>query len=306
MRSGKSLLLLVLVAAGLGAYIYFVEMKRDPVADADAPVREKVFSIATGSIDQVEITNASAEVTKVTRKDTTWTLMAPEAAEADTFEVSSLVSSLESLERMKVIEENPASAAPFGLDPARIRVSFKVADKAQTLLIGSKTPTGSDLYAKVDGAPAVFLISASLEDTFNRKAFDLRDKTALKFTRDDVNALTVVNGAARVELAKTAGDWRLTGATAARADGSTVDAVIGQLTQAKMTSLATSDGTARLKQYGLDKPQLVVTVGTARPWRLAKTKTRHTSTHATSRVRSCSPSTRACSTNWSARPTTTA
>ena len=33
MRSGRSFLLLLVVAAGLGGYIYFVEMKRDPAAD---------------------------------------------------------------------------------------------------------------------------------------------------------------------------------------------------------------------------------------------------------------------------------
>ena len=47
--------------------------------------------------------------------------------------------------------------------------------------MGNKTPTGSDLYAQVEGQPKLFLISGYLEDTFNRTTFDLRDKTALKF-----------------------------------------------------------------------------------------------------------------------------
>ena len=42
MRGGRSLLVLLVVALGLGAYIYFVESKRDP-AGADA--KEKAFSV---------------------------------------------------------------------------------------------------------------------------------------------------------------------------------------------------------------------------------------------------------------------
>ena len=37
MKRGRSALILLLLAAGLGAYIWFVEMKRDDAANAGAP-----------------------------------------------------------------------------------------------------------------------------------------------------------------------------------------------------------------------------------------------------------------------------
>lgn len=264
MRSGRSLLILILIAAGLGAYIYFVEADRDPLAEAGV-TREKVFTLETGSIDGVTITNADAEVTTVAKHDATWSLEAPEAADADTTQVSTLTSSLESLERTKMIDEQPESVAPFGLDPARIRVSFTTAGDTtpKVLLIGNKTPTGGDLYAKVDGAPAVFLIASYLEDTFNKTPFDLRDKTVLAFTRDGVNGVTLAQGNTRVALEKSAtGDWRLSAPTAAKADGAAVDGLVGQVFQARMTSLAASSADANLREYGLDRPTLVATIAT--------------------------------------------
>jgi len=251
------------VAAGLGAYIYFVEMKRDPATGTATAAREKVFTIATGAIDDVEITNASAEVTRVTRKDTSWALTAPEAAEADIVAVSTLVSAIESLERVKVIDESPASIEPFGLAPARIRITFKASGDAaaRTLLIGNKTPTGGDLYAKVEDAPAVFLIGGFLEDTFNKKPFDLREKGVLKVIAEGISTLTIAQGSSRMSLAKANGEWRFTTPLTARADDAAVDSLANRLIQAKMTSLSTSDGTARLKEFGLDKPRVVVTVG---------------------------------------------
>src|SRR6187549_1090363 len=120
MRSGRSFLLLLLVAVGLGAYIYFVEMKRDPT-ETILPPKDKVFSFTPGTVEEVEITNDKSQVTRIAKKDNAWSIVAPAPMEGDTSETSMLVSQIESLERTKVIEENPASLAPFGLEPPRIR-----------------------------------------------------------------------------------------------------------------------------------------------------------------------------------------
>lgn len=262
MRSGKSFLGLLLVASALGAYVYFVELERDPAADS-ATTREKVFSLTPGSIASVDITNASAETTRAVRQDAGWALTAPEPAEADTVEVSTVVSSIESLEQTRVVAEAPESLAPFGLDPARIQIAFTVAGESapRRLLIGNKTPTGGDLYAKVEDAPAVFLIAGFLEDTFNKDPFTLREKSILKFSRDGADALTVTEGATRLALAKSGSDWRLSAPINAAADFNTVDGLIGRLFQARMTGLVASDGSDRLRTWGLDRPQMVVTVG---------------------------------------------
>ena len=253
---------MVVVALGLGAYIYFVESKRDP-AEMDLPKKDKVFAVTPGTIEEVEISNDKSEVTRLVKKGDTWSIVAPAQMETDATEVAGVISQLESLESVKVIDENPTSAAPFGLDPPRIRVSFKNTGDAtsKVLLLGNKTATGSDLYAKLGNEPKVFLISSYLETNFNKKAFDLREKTALKFTRADVNAVTLVQGTTRLSLTKTGNDWRLT-TPASRADSAAVDALISQIEQAKMTGISSDNATpAELKDKGLDKPQAVVTIG---------------------------------------------
>jgi len=262
MRNGKTLLLLVVVAAALGGYIYFVEMKRDPVSDTTT-TREKVFTISPGSIEEVEITHAGNETTKVIRKDAAWMVTAPQQAEADTVEISTVVSSIESLEQTRVVSDAPDNATPFGLDPARITVAFRLTGESspRRLLIGNKTPTGGDLYARVDGSPRVFLIDGHLEDTFDKTPFELREKSVLKFSRDAADALTIDAGATRVALAKSGADWRLASPVNARADFAAVDGIVGRLFQARMASLVSADGTTNLKDYGLDKPQAVVSLG---------------------------------------------
>lgn len=262
MRNGKTLLLLVVTAAALGGYIYFVEMKRDPAQDT-ATTGEKVFTMSPGSIEEVEITSESKETTKVIRQDAGWLVTAPQQAEADTVEISTVVSSIESLEQTRVVSETQEQAAAFGLAPPRITIAFKLTGESspRRLLVGNKTPTGGDLYAKVDGSPRVFLIAGHLEDTFDKTPFELREKSILKFSRDAADALTIVAGTTRVALAKSGTEWRLTSPVSARADFAAVDGIVGRLFQARMASLVSPDGTANLANYGLDKPQAVVSLG---------------------------------------------
>ena len=72
-------------------------------------------------------------------------------------------------------------------------MTFKAGGEPQTLQIGAKTPTGSDVYAKIAGKPKVFLIPSYIESTFNRKTFDLRDKSALKIDAQKVDSLEIVS-----------------------------------------------------------------------------------------------------------------
>lgn len=266
MRGGRSFLVLLVVAAGLGAYIYFVESKRDP-AGASIVTGEKVFAVEAGSIEEVRIDGTSGESTTVRKNGDTWQIVQPAALEADTSAVSSLVSTLESLESDRTVDEDPASVAAYGLEPARMAVTFKVAgdDAPKKLLVGDRTPTGSDLYARVEGDPKLILIASYLEDSLDKTTFDLRDKSVLRFSRDGVDQVTLEPaGTPAVTLVKSGDDWRLSRPLDAAADYSSVDGIIGRLFQARMSAIASDaaePSPADLRRFGLDKPTVVVTLG---------------------------------------------
>ncbi len=263
MRGGRSFLILVVVALGLGAYIYFVESKREP-NDLAASKKDKVFTADSAKFEEVEVHAASGEVTALKKVNGLWEIVKPESLPTDSSEIGSLLSSLDTLEVQRVIDEHPANPAEFGLAPARFSVAFKVAGEPamKRLEIGKKTPTGSDLYARVEGQQRVFLISAYLEDSLNKTTFGLRDKTALKFDREAADTLTLeVTGSPALSFVKKGTEWRFTKPYDAKADFGIVDGVVSKLSSARMTAIETADGTKDLKKYGLDKPQAVATVG---------------------------------------------
>jgi hypothetical protein len=257
----RSLLILFVVAAALGAYIYFVESERDPVAD-DTPVREKVFQTPSTDFTEIEVRAASGETTTLRKNNNVWEIVAPETAPTDSTEIGGLLSTLESLEVQGVVDDNPPAVAQFGLEPARIAVTFKSPAGESRLLVGKKTPTGVDLYARVDGQPRVFLISAYLEDSLNKTPFGLRDKTILKFERDGADTLMVDRAdAPALSFAKQGEAWRMLKPYDAKADFNLVDGLVGRIASARMTSIVTPDGSKTLKQYGLERPAATAIVG---------------------------------------------
>ena len=81
MHGTKSAILLLVVLVGLGAYIYFVESKRDPAA---ATANAKAFTdLAADSIEEIEIRNADGVTSHVQRVGTDWQLISPDKADAD-------------------------------------------------------------------------------------------------------------------------------------------------------------------------------------------------------------------------------
>ena len=261
MRGGKSFLLLLIVALGLGGYAWFVERKHEP-SDASAK-HDKVFTVASEKIDEITVKAATGDQTKLKRENGTWKIISPAALTPDLAEVSAITTALAGIEMEKVVEENSTSLTNFTLEPARISVTFHVETGAShTLDLGVKTPTGADLYARSDGGKKVFLVGAYREDALNKSTFNLRDKTVLTFDRDKADYLKIDDGKKPVSMAKAAtAQWKLNEPITGGADFTAVDGIIGRLYQLKMKSLVAEDGSADLRKYGLDKPQYTVTLG---------------------------------------------
>jgi hypothetical protein len=258
MKGLRSFLALLVVAAALGGFLYY-DSKKEP---ADTNKQEKVFAdVQADKIDQITVKSASGDRTTVQKQGSGWQLAQPVAMAADEAEVSGLASNLSSLEVQRVIDEQASDFKQYGLDPAHVEVAFKAGGKDRTLLLGAKTPTGSDMYARVPDKPRVFLVSSYLDATFNKSAFDLRDKTILKIDRDKVGRVEIAAGDRTVTLDKQGADWRVTTPFDARADFSAVEGILGRLNSTPMKSIAASDATGKaLKEYGLDKPSATIRV----------------------------------------------
>ena len=195
MRSVWSTLASIVVLAGLVGYIYFVDPRASPTRRGQG---EGLRRHARGRRHRGGRRSSSAdgETARVQKTDGTWQLVEPAKAPADESELTSITSSLASLEMQRVVDENAGDLKQYGLEPARIEVAFRSKGQKdpRRIELGEKTPTGGDLYARVPGQKRVFLVSSFLDSTFNKTPFALRDKTILKIERDKADSLEIVEG----------------------------------------------------------------------------------------------------------------
>lgn len=259
MRGLTSTIILVVVLAGLVGYIYFVDADRPAAGTEEA--KPKAFDVSPENIEEVLIKNAAGETARVQRVDANWQLVEPEKADADAAAVASVTSSVASLEVQRVVDEKPSDLAQYGLSPPRLDVSFRVKDQKefQRLLVGEKTPTGGDLYAKKPNESQVFLISSYLDTTFNKTAFDFRDRSILKFEREMADGVEIVRGPTTVQLARVGTEWRILKPIAVRADYAAAEGVITRLSTGQMQKVVANEA-GNLSEYGLDRPALSATV----------------------------------------------
>ena len=257
MKGLRSTLVLVVVLAGLVGYIYYLNDREAAPADA----KEKAFaSVNAEDIEEIQIKSASGQTSRVQKVDGTWRIVAPESADADQSELSSITGSLATLELQRVVDEKGADVKPYGLEPPRLEVEFRAkGDKeARRIQFGERTPTGGDLYARLPGQPRVFLVSSFLDSTFNKDTFALRDKTVIKIDRDKVDRLEIVADKRSVMLAKNGMEWRIIAPMMARADFAAVEGSLERLSSAQMQAIVSTDG-ADLKKHKLDPPVATVT-----------------------------------------------
>jgi hypothetical protein len=264
MRSLRSTLLLIVILGGLVGYIYYLNKDQSPGAET----KEKAFaSLKAEDIEEVQIRAADGQTSRVQKADGTWKITSPEAAPADQGELSSITSSLATLDIQRVVDENAGDLKQYGLEPAKVEVEFRAkGDKEpRKIQLGEKTPTGGDLYARFPNQKRVFLVSSFLDSTFNKNAFALRDKTIIKIDREKVDRIEIVADKRSVTLAKSGTEWQIVAPLMARADFAAIEGSLERLSSAQMQGIVPAEN-ADLKKLKLDPPVATFTAvaGSAR------------------------------------------
>jgi hypothetical protein len=259
MKGLSSFLVLLVVAAALGGYLYY-DSKHE---STDQKKLEKVFSdLQSDKIERITVKSDRGDTTTVQKQSGSWRVTAPLAAGADESELSGMTSNLASMEVQRVIDDKPGDVKQYGLDPARVELTFTSGGKDHRILLGQKTPSGSDMYAKLPDKPRVFVVPSFLDTTFDKSTFDLRDKTILKIDREKTDRLEIQTGDHAVKLVKQGSDWKIAAPVDARADFSAIEGILGRLNSTPMKAITTPEADAAgLKGYGLDKPEITVHIG---------------------------------------------
>jgi hypothetical protein len=252
-KLGRILVLLLLVA-GLGAYLYWVEV---PKARQEA-TKAKLVTAASDDITAIDLVFPDREIA-LRKQDGAWRLTKPMEAAADDAAVKALLTSLTSAEVQKSLDMPASDLATFGLDKPDPTVKLATAKGELPLIaVGKNAAIGGKTYVRVGDEQKVTLVPSTLKFALNKQPKDLRDKQLLAFKDEDVTRIDIApaDGPPVALVRKDKDVWTLE-PKGQPTDITEVRSYLSSLRSTRAVDFPDTDAAAA----GLDAPRLTVTVG---------------------------------------------
>ncbi len=270
----RATLALVLTAAGLGLFVYLVELPGEQQRQVAELAAKRLLTLEADQITALEVPLEGGGRAKLVRSGDVgaeeWRLEAPLEFAADASFVSHLLSSLSRLESEAVIEDPPQDLAPFGLGEGRRPVRVWTGEGEPTVLyLGGPAPLGSALYVALEGRDEkIFTVAQRDAGALEPRLRDLRDRRLVSFQVDEVKRLRVSEFGSLIALMERVepeqeeenGDWQMVEPGHDRADGKRIRRLLQDLALAQATDFVDEPGP--LEEYGLDSPELELIVET--------------------------------------------
>jgi hypothetical protein len=248
----RTTLILLLVLAGLGAYLYWVERPREQ-KEAEA---KKLFSLKPDDIVEVHLRFQDREIL-LRKSGETWRLVQPIDAPADEITVKNLLNTIAECEVKRELED-AADLKQFGLDPPFVTLEVKLKDRTlPAVAVGKNTPVGFSAYLQRLDDKKVRLTTSAFRAGLDKQVKDVRDKAILNFTDDDVQRFSVVRADGTITLARKDGQWTIEQPGPYPADTPTVRSFLSTLRTMRAIDFP-NDQPTDLTPYGLDNPRLRV------------------------------------------------
>lgn len=220
-----------------------------------------------GETHVVAVRQAAATEPSETAK---WALTAPLQTAADEWSVKQVINNVRDLRAEGFLDE-PKSDAELGLDRPQAVVTLKLADgrtltitlgKIAEVEVGDPPTTKKIIYARTSERDEVLLLPADALDKVRKTAFDLRDKSVLRLTRDDVTRVVVERRQGlSFTVARRPDGWFMEKPKAFAAQQSKIDDLLWDLEDLTAVRFVTEKADqAQLRKYGLAVPQVAITI----------------------------------------------
>ena len=191
MPRGRSILVLLILAAGLGAFFYYDTYTLTPRQEKAESAKGRIWTVEPKDVERVTIVRKGETVRLQRTADGGWEMLEPVKTRGDRGTVDDMVTGLATARMDREIDPNPAKPADFGLDPPEADVKLEVKGRPEPLVlrVGSKNPTGVWVYAREGGKPAVITLSESVSRDTSRPLADFRDHSVIAFDRKSLSGL---------------------------------------------------------------------------------------------------------------------
>jgi hypothetical protein len=253
---------------------------------------KKLTDLNSAQLRRVVLKTPAGEI-ELEKKNTNWEILKPLRARADDQKVNDLISQVTSARIGQFVADDRGDLRSYGLAEPRgsitlfdqeqkkdqkveIGESIKVAgreDKGQTLQIGTNPEKETDqVYVRFAPRGSVYTLPKKIEELLNTKPADLRDNHLVRIDTNILDRITIdTPGKTKTVLARKDGSWAIANRNNAPADAGAVRHMIDALQNERVTKFVEDVG-SNLPKYGLDKPQLQLTLSSFASENTAETK----------------------------------
>jgi hypothetical protein len=192
-----------------------------------------------------------------------WQIVKPLRTRADDQKVNDLLAQIINSRIEKFVAGDGGDLHPYGLAEPRGTVTLFAGEnkQGQLLQIGGPAEKEKDqVYVRFAPRSFVYTLPKKIEEVLNTKPNDLRDRHLVRFDQNQLDRMTIeAPGKPKTVLARKGENWSIVSLKDAPANNAETRRLIDLLTNEQVTNFA-EDVASDLKKYGLDKPQLAITL----------------------------------------------
>ena len=263
----RALLILFLLVAGLGAFVWFYEREL-PGSDERAERSKRLLpGLDADEIGAVELTNAKGTVVLVRTPPPAgeasgeagtapgapqgeWRITSPLEARADEAAVAAMLSTLETMEKKRTLGDLDAEGA--GLAEPRARLVVRIGGEETVLSIGSSVPASGDVLVALGEAAPYYVTAGRILEQIDSAPGEWRARDLFPWSRANIDRLRIETPAGELLLGRRGEDFWVEEPYADRADAGAVSRVLTALTGLRAESFLDEP----VAESGLDEPEI--------------------------------------------------
>ncbi len=255
--------MLVVLAGGLFAFIYFFERHIQPPSPA---VTRVLPNLNPDEVTRIEIQPRDQFLIRVDRVNGAWQLTKPIVYPVRAAAVEGFLKFLAELSPQRRIspaelQNNKKTGSDFGFDKPLTTVSVQQGDDQRRLELGDATGPRDGIYARAVGLTGgIDVISASAVENFPTNAGRWRDTAFASLQGLPFTELTVsgAGGQLKFQRDEPGKPWSMILPIRARANNELINRLLGQLQTLSVRQFVRDDTNADLEPYGLEPAQLAL------------------------------------------------
>jgi uncharacterized protein DUF4340 len=195
-----------------------------------------------------------------------WQIVKPLRARADDQKVNDLIAQITTSRIAQFVADDAGDLHPYGLAEPRGTITIfkgdaKSAGSGQILQIGGVPEKEKDqVYVRFAARKFVYTLPNKIESILSTKPNDLRDRHLVRFDQNQLDRSTIdAPGKNKTVLARKEQNWTIVNRNNRAANAAEARGLIDLLNGELVTNFV-ADVASELPKYGLDKPQLTVTL----------------------------------------------